>query len=175
MKPIILRVALMAAATAAAFASGVLAVSRHLLLPAVVLLAALGATACDEKLQDVTGPSSNLRPTFSSIQHEIFDTTGANGRQACVACHTNVGQTPAGGLILLSGASYDALVGVASRERPELKRVAPGEPDASYLIHKLEGTPAIVGRQMPRSGPPYLTTGEILVIRRWITLGAKND
>jgi len=135
----------------------------------------LGATACDEKLQDVTGPSSNLKPTFSSIQSEIFDKAGVNGSQACTACHTNVGRTPTGNLNLLDGASYGSLVSVASGEKPSLLRVAPGDPDNSYLIHKLEGTPAIVGRQMPRNGPPYLSTGEILVIRRWIALGAKND
>jgi hypothetical protein len=175
MKPMVVRVALMAAATAAAFAGGVLAVARHLLLPAVLLLAALGATACDEKLRDVTGPSSNLQPTFSSIQAEIFDKAGANGSQACTACHTNVGRTPTSGLNLTPGNAYAALVNVASAEKPALMRVLPGDPDNSYVIHKLEGTPAIVGRQMPRNGPPYLTSGEILVIRRWIALGAKND
>jgi hypothetical protein len=175
MKAIVLRVALMAAATAAAFTGGLLAASRHLLLPAVVLLAALGTVACDERLADITGPSPNLKPAFSSIAAEILETTGSNGRQACTACHTNVGRTPAAGLNLLSGAAYNALVGVPSSQKPGLKLVSPGDPDGSYLVHKLEGTPGIVGRQMPRNGPPYLTSGEILVIRRWIALGAKND
>jgi hypothetical protein len=165
----------MAAATAAAFAGGALAVARHLLLPAVLLLAAVGATACDEKLQNVTGPSSNLQPTFSSIQSEIFDKAGANGSQACTACHTNVGRTPAGNLNLVAGSSYGSLVSVASGQAPSLLYVKPGDPDNSYLVHKLEGAPGIVGKQMPRNGPPYLTSGEILVIRRWIALGAKND
>ena len=120
-------------------------------------------------------PSSNLKPTLSSIQSEIFDKAGVSGSQACTACHTNVGRTPAGNLNLVAGASYASLVGVASGENPAVLYVSPGDPDNSYLVHKLEGTPAIVGRQMPRNGPPYLTTGEILVIRRWIALGAKND
>jgi hypothetical protein len=175
MKGVVLRVALMAAATAAAFAGGVLAVSRRVLLPAVLMLAALGAAACDEKLGDVTGPSSNLRPTLSSIQAEIFDKAGASGSQACTSCHTNAGRTPDGGLNLTAGASYGALVNVSSGEKPGLMRVLPGNPDNSYLVHKLEGTPAIVGVRMPLSGPPHLTDGEILVIRRWIALGAQND
>jgi hypothetical protein len=36
---------------------------------------------------------------------------------------------------------YSNLVGVASRQRPELLRVNPGNPDASYLVHKLGGDP----------------------------------
>jgi len=175
MKGVVLRVALMAAAAAAAFAGGALAVSRHVLLPALLVLAALGAAACDERLADFTGPSSNLRPTLSSIQAGIFDKAGVSGSQACTACHTNVGRTPEAGLNLVAGASYGSLVNVPSAQKPGLMRVLPGDPDNSYLVHKVEGTPAIVGLQMPQSGPPYLTTGEILVIRRWIELGALND
>lgn len=156
MKPA-MRVALLATAAAAAFVGGLM------------------TAGCDERLADVTGPSTGLTPTFSSIQKAIFETTDSNGRAACINCHTNVGRTPAGGLNLLAGASYDALVAVNSTQNSSLKRVAPGDPDNSYLIHKLEGTSAIVGRQMPRNGPPYLTSGQILVIRRWIALGAKND
>lgn len=140
-----------------------------------VAAAALSSAGCDERLGDVTGPSPNLRPTFSSISKEIFEASDASGRAACVGCHTNVGRTPAGGLNLLPGAAHAALVGVNSTQKPSLKLVAPGDPDNSYLIHKLEGAPGIVGRQMPRNGPPFLTSGQILVIRRWIALGAKND
>jgi hypothetical protein len=50
--------------------------------------AALAASGCDERLRDVTGPSPDLVPTFSSIQAEIFETTDLAGRTACVTCHT---------------------------------------------------------------------------------------
>jgi hypothetical protein len=142
---------------------------------AVLSLAAMATTACDEKLQTVTGPSPNLTPTFASIQKEIFETTEANGRQACVVCHTNVGRTPAAGLNLLSAASYNALVSANSVAKPGEVLVIPGSPDASYLVKKLEGDGSIVGKRMPRNGPPYLTSGQVLVIRRWIQAGAKND
>ncbi len=49
---------------------------------------------------------------------------------------------------------------------------AAGRPDESYLIHKLEGGPNILGVRMPFSGPPFLTSGQIAIIRRWIELGA---
>ena len=68
--------------------------------------------------------------------------------------------------------SYALLVNVPSRQRPDLMLVAPGDPERSYIIHKLEGRPGIVGLQMPRNGPPYLTAGQIQVIKRWIEIGA---
>ena len=143
---------------------------------AAAAVAALAVAGCDEKLSDLTGPTPSLQPTFSSIQHEIFDTTDPSGRLACTTCHTNAGgRAPTGGLNLTSGASYNALVGVSSLEKPGLMRVNPGDPENSYIIHKLEGRAGIVGVRMPRGNGPFLTEGQILVIKRWIELGAKND
>lgn len=141
----------------------------------LVLITALSMIGCDEKLSDLTGPTPNLQPTFSSIQHDIFETSDSSGRTPCVQCHTNVGRNPAGGLVLLSGASYSALVGVGSLQRPGAVRVIAGDPVNSYLIQKLEGAAGIAGRRMPFNGPPYLTDGQILVIKRWIEIGAPND
>jgi hypothetical protein len=55
---------------------------------------------------------------------------------------------------------------------PTLQRVTPGNPDASYLIQKLEGTPGIVALRMPRNAPPLDQT-TISVIRQWISNGAQ--
>jgi hypothetical protein len=55
-------------------------------------------------------------------------------------------------------------------EVPSLQRVTPGNPDASYLIQKIEGT-AAVGARMPLNGPP-LPADAIAVIRQWIVDGA---
>lgn len=134
-----------------------------------------GTVACDEALSDLTGPTPNLKPTFSSIQKEIFDTTDSSGRLACVTCHSAVGRVPSAGLDLTAGNSYSRLVGVASVERPGVLRVEPGDPDSSYIVHKLEGGPNIVGARMPRGTGPYLSDGQMLVIRRWITEGAQNN
>jgi len=140
-----------------------------------VALALVGA-ACDERLADVAGPTPNLEPSFSSIQREIFQTTDSAGRAACGSCHN-----PAGGafrqvgLDLSSDAAYNLIVGVQSVQRPGMLRVAPGNPENSYLLHKLEGRPDIVGLRMPRSGPPYLTDGQIQIIRRWIEIGAPRN
>ena len=138
-----------------------------------VLLATIASSGCDEKLSDITGPSPNLEPTFSSIRNEILETTDLAGRTACGNCHNNVGRVPAAQLNLHTD-PYTALVGVPSRFRAGATLVIPGNPDDSYLIRKLEGRD-IAGVRMPFNGPPYLTTGQIRVIRRWIEIGAPNN
>lgn len=136
------------------------------------LALALSTTGCDEPLSSITGPTPDLKPTFSSIQQNIFEAGDSSGRPACTNCHTT-GRTPAG-LDLSSGAAYGALVGVPARNKPGAVRVVAGDPEASYVIHKLEGRSTIAGVRMPLGGP-YLTQGQIDVIKRWIELGAKND
>ena len=93
------------------------------------------------------------------------------GRHADETVHYD----PAGGLNLLAASSYNALVNAATLQKPGEVNVIPGNPDGSYLVKKLEGDPSITGKRMPRNGPPYLTAGQLLVIRRWIQQGAKND
>lgn len=146
--------------------------SRQLFL-AITL--AIGAAACDEKLSTIAGPTPDLEPTFASIQANIFELTDSAGRNACVNCHTNVGRTPAGGLNLLHDVAYDQLVNVASTQIPSLKRVNPGNPEASYLVHKIDGRAGITGTRMPRNGPPYMSDGQVLILKRWIELGAPRN
>jgi hypothetical protein len=144
-------------------------------LGAAAFVFALAATSCDEKLSSLTGPTPNLAPTFASIQQEIFNTTDSSGRLACTNCHTSVGRNPSGGMNLLTGVSYASLVGVASTGKPGAVRVIPGDPENSYIVHKLEGLSDIVGVRMPRGNGPYLTDGQMLVIKRWIANGAPNN
>jgi hypothetical protein len=141
---------------------------------AVAAVASLMGAGCDEKLSSLAGPTPGLEPTFSSIQREIFSAPDATGR-ACVNCHTNAGRNPAGGLNLLPDFSYAALVNVASVTNRGATRVVPGDANASILIRKLEGAPGLVGQRMPLGGPPYLTSGQMQIIRRWVDVGAPND
>jgi Planctomycete cytochrome C len=143
--------------------------------PTIMSLAVLILTCagCDESLKDVAGPTPNLTPTFTSIQRDVFNASDSRGRPACISCHNAAGARFTGNLSLVEGASYQALVGVASTGKAGAIRVVPGEPDASYLLNKVLGTD-IVGDRMPRLGP-YLSDGQIRIIRRWIELGAKND
>lgn len=108
------------------------------------------------------GSGTPIGPTIESIQDHVFT-------PYCVDCHS--GATAPEGLHLEDAqTSYDNLVNVASMEFPVDNRVTPGDPDNSYLIHKLEGTQE-VGGQMPLGKPP-LPQDTIDVIRQWITNGA---
>lgn len=149
---------------------------RHLRVLLCVLPLTALLSGCDEKLSSLTGPTPALTPTLSSIQAQIFSNSDSTGRRTCVSCHTDAGRTPSAGLNLREGTSFASLVGKPSARKAGATFVVPGDPDASYLIQKLEaGRTDIVGGRMPLGGPPYLTDGQLLVLRRWIALGAKND
>ena len=129
---------------------------------------------CDESLRDFAGPTPDLQATFSSIQRDILNAEDSAGRLACTSCHNPQGAPINGGLNLAGAGAYNALVNVPSTGKRGAIRVIPGDPDESYLIQKLEGAPGIEGVRMPFT-PPYLTTGQIAIIRRWIELGAANN
>jgi len=139
-----------------------------------VVLAGLLFAGCDEKLSSVVGPTPNLKPTFSSIQAEIFESSDSTGRSACVSCH-RPGGFASGVLDLTHDVAYNNLINVRSRFKSGAVLVIPGDPDNSYLVQKLEGRSDIVGLRMPRNGPPYLTPGQMLTIRKWIEDGAPNN
>ena len=143
---------------------------QALLFGAVVL----AASACDEKLSTIAGPTPNLEPTFTSIQRDVFGARDLAGRPACISCHTANGRTPTGGLNLDSADVYDRLVNAPSIRKAGAILVVPGDPEASYIIHKVEGRPGIVGGRMPFNGP-YLTAGQILILKRWIEIGAPRN
>jgi hypothetical protein len=65
------------------------------------------------------------------------------------------------------------IVNVASSEVPGLMRINPGNPDASYLVQKIQGT-AAQGVRMPANGPPYLAQDQIDLVRRWVAAGAPS-
>ena len=141
----------------------------------VIVLAAVTFAACDEKLSSLAGPTPGLEPTFSSIQSSIFEATDSSGRAACIVCHTSTGRNPSGGLNLNHDVAYDQLVNLASRGKPTATRVVPGDADNSYLVQKLEGASGIVGRRMPFAGAPFLTDGQMLILKRWIAIGAPRS
>jgi hypothetical protein len=134
----------------------------------------LALTACDEKLSTLAGPTPDLEPTFASVQREIIEKTDAAGRPACVNCHTSTGRNPAGGQDLNHDVAYNNWVNVPSRGKPGAIRIIPGDPENSYVVQKVEGRAGIAGRRMPFNGP-YLTDGQILILKRWIAIGAPRN
>ena len=140
----------------------------------LAVIAGIALAGCDESVSNLVGPRPQLRPAFSSIQNLSFENADSSGRPACVQCHNAGGQFFAGGLNLEHAVAYGNLVNVASRDKTGETRVIPGNAESSYLIHKLEGRPTIAGARMPLNGP-YLTAGQIDVIKQWIDEGAAND
>lgn len=111
-------------------------------------------------------PPGAIGANFSEIQANLIAPNCAT-----VGCHLGAGAPQ--GLRLDDANSYGMLVGVPSAESPSTLRVAPGDPDNSYLVQKLEGS-ASVGAQMPLGAPP-LEQAAIDVIRQWISDGAIDD
>jgi hypothetical protein len=108
-------------------------------------------------------------PTISldEIQAQVFT-------PRCALCHFGSGnELPFSMDLSNSAASFDNLVNVPSEQVPGLLRVHPGNPDDSYLIHKLEGTQS-VGDRMPQGGP-FLDEATIQGIRAWIAAGSPES
>lgn len=135
----------------------------------LAILALAGCAGSGEGLDengrpDTGGGPPPLTADFDSIQQNVFTPT-------CTTTGCHAGAAAPLGLRLEAGVSYAQLVGVPSVEVPGLLRVAPGDPDASYLVQKIEGS-AEVGDRMPLGGPP-LPRATIDVIRQWIVDGAQ--
>ena len=101
--------------------------------------------------------------TLAQLQNDIFT-------PICAQCHIGAG-APQGLRLDSEDNSYQHLVNVDANEVPTLKLVAPGDPDASYLVHKVEGRNTIVGSRMPL-GQSALSSQQIADIRSWISQGA---
>ena len=149
--------------------------ARHGTRPARATLRASVSMASGRNARDrlsfVCAPPRAATATFATLQRKIF-TPGC----ATLSCH---GAGNAGGMTLAAGAAYANLVGVPPSNGAALAagllRVAPGDPDRSFLLRKLEGTLAPdEGQPMPRVGSPLPPT-LIDLVRRWIAAGAPAD
>jgi hypothetical protein len=111
-------------------------------------------------------------PTFTQIRAAIFD------KANCALCHTGGGAQLPSAMDLHDANIYASIVNVASIEVPNLKRIAPGDPNNSYLVQKLEGT-AAVGARMPLGGingtGQYFDQATIDMLKAWVTAGAPNN
>ncbi len=77
---------------------------------------------------------------------------------------------------LVSGQSYDALVGVPAHETCGGTRVVPGDPEHSYLYRKITDDAPCDGARMPRAGAVIampLGSAQIATIHDWIANGAR--
>lgn len=132
---------------------------------AILAGAALLAVACAAQAQ-----APALDTAAVSYQDDIVPLLESN----CATCHLTGEE--AGGMSLVGDSAIAFLVNKPSQEAPALVRVVPGNPDASYIVMKLEGTHIThggSGAQMPFGAPP-LSPGQIAKIRQWIAMGAKQ-
>jgi hypothetical protein len=134
----------------------------------VVLLAAAGcaqdgSALVGDVIDDGGGPPAdddNPLANLAYIQSSIFEVF-------CTDCHTPAGQAP---FLLLDTAAESCanLVDEPSLLSPPLLLVAPGDPDASALLQRIEGT---LQPQMPFGKPP-LEDVHRQAIEDWIADGA---
>lgn len=126
----------------------------------VVGLRAIGARGVNDAAPKVS---------FNADLQPIID-------KRCVFCHVTGAES--GGLNLGRSLARRNLVSVPSTES-SLMRVEPGNPDKSYIIHKLKGTQATVGGiggRMPLSDAPIsLSESEIQLFVQWIHEGALDN
>lgn len=122
--------------------------------------------SCSTVSSDSNGsPSGNPNATFNWIQSNVWGFI-------CTNCHT--GSSPPRGLSWEASQSCGN-VGRTSVDIPSMLIIAPGDPDNSYLIWKIQGEgPAgenISGGQMPLNSDP-LSSVTIKNMRDWISDGA---
>jgi predicted lipoprotein with Yx(FWY)xxD motif len=112
-----------------------------------------------------------FKPELSTLITNVFQ--NANGGN-CVSCHAAAGGP--GGLEL--GGTPDQVfaelqASSANAAYADRQRAAPGSPDTSLLVHKIEGD-AGYGNRMPLGGTP-LADNVAEAVRQWIANGARNE
>lgn len=129
------------------------------------MISALLLLGCASEPVDSGDTAATFAPTLSTVQSEVF-----NKSCAFSTCHGDGGGS--GNLSLVDGVSLANLVGVAADGDPTQTRVVPGDPDASYLMMKLEDAPGIAGDVMPTEP---LEAERIALVREWIAEGAQDN
>ncbi|MHB1844439.1 MAG: hypothetical protein ACYCWW_06330 [Deltaproteobacteria bacterium] len=174
---------------------------RYSLLFALVLAACGGQSGLTDGGSDGGGPTDGgqgcdaggfavcactVEPTFASINANVLQPSCGGPSVPAGACHTSGGALNSGGLDLADD-PYHALLGAdgggalaenIAGSATGLRRVVPGQPDASFLVIKL----STMSRQDPNygSGMPFTAPGSVCpatldAIRSWVANGAPND
>lgn len=129
------------------------------------MISTLLLLACGTEPADSGDSAATFAPTLATVQSEVF-----NKSCAFSTCHGDGGGSA--NLSLVDGMSLANLVGMAADGDPTQTRVVPGDPDASYLVMKLEEAPGIVGDVMPAVP---LDAERIALVREWIAEGAQAN
>ena len=141
------------------------------LVATVIAAIALGCAEFDTAMDPSFGLPDVVvaTPSFANDIQPIFDRRCSIG-----GCHSLA--TAQAGLVLDAPESYDSLVGVASRLRPQFLRVEPFDATDSWLVRMIGDDPAarLGHERMPLASRP-LTPNQIATIVNWINQGALRN
>lgn len=133
--------------------------------------------ATDSQSQNPSDASSDAAAPMPAEMQALFDAHCGG------YCHSG-GTQEAGALIVARESSRAIDLTVASRQVPRLRVIAPGDPENSYLMHKIDGTMSSLaecradamrcGVAMPwhDSTMPTLSSNDRALVRAWIAAGA---
>lgn len=153
------------------------------LLSISIVVFSLSLVGCKEEYEDLgrtptNGKKAKVPQALKMAPQTKLQKVQGIFNSACVSCHSAA--RPLGSLNLQAGATHGSLVGRKSSQSA-LKLVAPGDLNASYLIHKLRGTHLTVGgsgQAMPTPrgfGPSRLPKKSMTVIEDWVKAGAPEN
>jgi hypothetical protein len=151
-----------------------------IIIPILLLLAVGVAAGCSSDSTepppelDCSSVADTTQPATVSYQNDIFPMFAdvAQGGYGCntTGCHL----TPLGSSDF-TVTTYEDLFHAGSQARSlEMCSIKPGDPDASYIVWKIEGRAGIQGVRMPESGV-QVTPGDLQLMRTWILEGARNN
>ena len=113
--------------------------------------------------------------TFSTIYPLLFP---RSTKAQCTFCHGLPANDLSNGNLAMGGeqaTAYAALVNMISTSSMcgGMALVVPGDPEASLLIHKINGTQPC-GDRMPQGGDP-LPRAQVTMVTNWVAAGAQDD
>lgn len=145
---------------------------------AACLLAVVGLTGCDHinvdeeegLVCDTPFNASDFPTPTVSFETDIVPILAANGCSSGF-CHGNPNDPPSDFSVL----SKTSILGPgAEAEQLDVCNVERGDPDNSYIVMKLMGSPGIIGDRMPLGSTDPIPPADLATIRQWITEGAYN-
>jgi hypothetical protein len=137
---------------------------------ALILGAGLLCAGCseDDRMPTEMLPAPHADTTFTRVQRVVF-----TPQCAVAGCHGGTASDAQEGMPLGVGLSYDAIVGVPSRQMPSLLRVRPFDPENSYVVRKITPGSAIAGEPMPFGAS--ISEEDRRLVRDWVARGAPRD
>jgi len=138
---------------------------RMIVIGSLIILIQMVVAGCGDS-HNSTPPVVGDVATFTRVQNEVFLQTCATAE-----CHDTITRQSA--LDLSVGQAHVQIVNIPSVQIQSLMRIAPNNPDNSYLFQKISTSSPASGLRMPPGA--ILADSRINLVRRWILRGAPND